>query len=43
MAEEGRLLKQYFTGTEEEKADALSALAAMSGRVRKLLKKYFAF
>jgi Predicted metal-dependent phosphoesterases (PHP family) len=43
VAEEGRLLKQYFTGTEEEKADALSALAAMSGRVKKLLKKYFAF
>lgn len=42
-SEEGRLLKQYLCGSEEEKADALKTLETMYGRVGKLLKKYFAF
>ena len=42
-AEEGRLLKQYVTGTDEEKTDALNTLRTMFGRVEKLRKKYFAF
>ena len=41
--EEGRLLKQYVTGTQEEKADALATLKTTCGRIAKLHKKYFAF
>ncbi len=41
--EEGRLLKQYVTGEENEKAAALATLKTMKGRVPGLLKKYFAF
>ena len=41
--EEGRLMKQYVTGTEEEKAGAARLLTALSGRTDQLLKKYFAF
>jgi hypothetical protein len=41
--EEGRLLKQYVNGSEEEKADALATLKTTFGRVEKLRKKYFAF
>jgi len=41
--EEGRLMKQYVTGTEEEKAEAKALLTAMAGRTEKLLRKYFAF
>ena len=41
--EEGRLMKQYATGTADEKADALETLDKINGRVKKLREKYFAF
>lgn len=41
--EEGRLMRQYATGTEEEKAEALKTLSVINGRVSRLLKTYFAF
>ena len=41
--EEGRLMKQYVTGTPEEKAEAKAQLAAVAGRTRRMLQKYFAF
>lgn len=41
--EEGRLMKQYVTGTDEEKAEAEKLLRMIGGRVEKLRKKYFAF
>lgn len=41
--EEGRLMKQYITGTQEEKADAADTLNFISGRMEKVRKKYFAF
>ena len=41
--EEGRLMKQYATGTAAEKAEALEALSHINGRVKKLREKYFAF
>ena len=41
--EEGRLMKQYVTGTSEERAEALATLQAISGRVKRLREKYFAF
>lgn len=41
--EEGRLMRDVAIGTEEEKADALKALAAINGRVEKLRKRYFDF
>ena len=41
--EEGRLLKQYVTGSDEEKADALHTLQTTYGRIDKLRRKYFAF
>ena len=41
--EEGRLMKQYITGTEEEKAEAKAMLAAINGRMKRLREKYFAF
>ncbi len=41
--EEGRLMKQYATGTEEEKAEAAELLTLLGKRTERLLKKYFAF
>ncbi|MBE5782270.1 MAG: hypothetical protein E7329_03020 [Clostridiales bacterium] len=41
--EEGRLMKLYATGTEDEKAEAKALLTAMHGRIGRLQKKYFAF
>lgn len=41
--EEGRLMKQYITGTEAEKAEAKQLLAAINGRMKRLREKYFAF
>ena len=41
--EEGRLMKQAIYGTEDEKQDAVNTLTVMNGRMRKMLKKYFAF
>ncbi len=41
--EEGRLMKQYVTGNEEEKAEAAAMLQAVAGRTGRLLKKYFEF
>ncbi|MBQ7687839.1 MAG: hypothetical protein IJT27_01345 [Clostridia bacterium] len=41
--EEGRLMKQYVTGTPEEREEALETLRAISGRTERLMKKYFAF
>ena len=41
--EEGRLMKQYATGTAAEKAEALEALGHICGRMKKLREKYFAF
>lgn len=42
-SEEGRLMKQYATGTEEEKQEAQTLLQALHGRTEKQRKKYFAF
>jgi hypothetical protein len=41
--EEGRLMKQYVTGTPEERAEAAALLKALAGRTGRMLKKYFAF
>ena len=41
--EEGRLMKQYVTGTGEERAEALEGIRFISGRMKKLREKYFAF
>jgi hypothetical protein len=41
--EEGRLMKQYATGTKADKDEALEALGRINGRVKKLREKYFAF
>ena len=41
--EEGRLMKQYVTGTPEERAEAAELLNVVHGRTQRLLKKYFAF
>lgn len=41
--EEGRLMKQYATGTKDEKEEALKVLETINGRVNRLMKKYFAF
>ncbi|MCQ2472273.1 MAG: hypothetical protein MJ147_09590 [Clostridia bacterium] len=38
--EEGRLMKQYVTGTEDEKAEAKAMLKIINGRADKLRKKY---
>ena len=38
--EEGRLMKQYVTGTEEEKEEAKAVLSVINGRVDRLRKKY---
>ncbi|MCQ2463342.1 MAG: hypothetical protein MJ177_08075 [Clostridia bacterium] len=41
--EEGRLMKQYVTGTDEEKKEAADMLGAVNGRMKKQREKYFAF
>ena len=41
--EEGRLMKQYATGTDAERADARRLLAAIHGRVQAQREKYFDF
>ena len=41
--EEGRLMKQYVTGNEAERAEALDGLRFTSGRTKKLRDKYFDF
>lgn len=41
--EEGRLMKQYVTGTDEEKAEAAKALDFINGRMKKQREKYFDF
>lgn len=41
--EEGRLMKQYVTGTEKEKAEAKAVLDVIGDRVQKHREKYFDF
>jgi hypothetical protein len=41
--EEGRLMKQYATGTADEKKGALDNLECIYGRMKKLQQKYFSF
>ncbi|MBQ7638020.1 MAG: hypothetical protein IJS90_03865 [Clostridia bacterium] len=41
--EEGRLMKQYVTGSPEEREEAGALLKAMAGRTKRMLEKYFAF
>ena len=41
--EEGRLMRQYAVGTEEEKAEAKELLLLIGNRTEKLMKKYFDF
>ena len=41
--EEGRLMNLVFFGTESEKENALATLNAMSGRMKAMREKYFAF
>ncbi len=41
--EEGRAMKQYVTGSAEERAEAAALLKAVAGRTGRMLKKYFAF
>ena len=41
--EEGRLMKQYVTGTPDAREEAAALLKAVSGRTGRMLKKYFAF
>lgn len=41
--EEGRLMRQYVIGTDEEKAEAKEALKLIGNRVEKHHKKYFDF
>ena len=41
--EEGRLMKQYAVGTEEEKEEALNLLKLLHGRVRRNMEKNFGF
>jgi len=41
--EEGRLMKQYATGSEDEKKIALEHLKFIHGRIKRLQQKYFAF
>lgn len=36
-------MKQAIYGTEDEKQDAVNTLTVMNGRMKKMLKKYFAF
>ena len=41
--EEGRLMKQYVTGTPQERQEAANGLEFIKGRQERLLKKYFDF
>lgn len=41
--EEGRLMKQYVRGTEEEREDAAKTISCISGRMKKQREKYFDF
>lgn len=41
--EEGRMMRQFATGTAEEKEQAARVLEALDGRTDRLLHKYFAF
>lgn len=41
--EEGRLMRICAVGTQEEKEDAIRQLSAINGRMKKFMKKYFAF
>ena len=41
--EEGRMMKQYATGTASEKEEALEVLKLIGGRVQKHREKYFDF
>lgn len=41
--EEGRLMKQYVTGTDEEKELAAKELDFINGRMKKQREKYFSF
>ena len=41
--EEGRLMKQYVTGTPDEREEAGALLSALHGRTAKLCEKTFAF
>ena len=41
--EEGRLMKQYVTGTASEREEAAEILKAINGRMKRFNKKYFAF
>ncbi len=41
--EEGRMMKQYAVGTEQEKEEALALLSLICGRVERQRKKYFDF
>lgn len=41
--EEGRLMKEYVTGTPEERTAAAETLRSISGRMKKQREKYFAF
>ncbi len=41
--EEGRLMKQYVTGTPAEREEALKGLCFITGRVKRLREKLFAF
>ena len=40
--EEGRLMKQYVTGTASEREEAAEILKAINGRMKRFNKKYFA-
>ena len=42
-AEEGRLMKQYATGTQEEREEAAVTLKVIHGRMKRLREKTFAF
>ena len=41
--EAGRLMKQYVTGTADERDEALRMLTAINGRMKRQREKYFAF
>lgn len=41
--EEGRLMKEYATGTDSERETAAKVLEVLSGRTQKLREKYFDF
>ncbi len=41
--EEGRMMKQYATGTDEERSEARAVLGTLYGRVARSREKYFGF